>query len=73
MKPDKMIIGLLTTIRKELFWFGLINILVGIKLILSYIIPALKTPGELLLSGLLLLVYAGKIWYLRQKVEKEIQ
>jgi hypothetical protein len=58
-------------IRKNLFWFGVINLLVGLKLILSYIFPGLKTPGELMLSGLLLIIYAIKIWLIRLKLDKE--
>jgi len=57
-------------IEKHLFWFGIVNLLVGIKLIASFFWPGLKTPGELVLSGGLLLIYTVKIWSLRSEVIK---
>lgn len=55
-------------IRKHLLWFGIISMLVGIKLVASFIWPGLKTPGELVLSGGLLLIYSAKIWSLRSQI-----
>ena len=60
--------SLLKIIDKNLFWFGIINLIVGLKLTLSFFWPGLRTPGELLLSGALLLIYAAKIWSLRIKI-----
>jgi len=59
-------------IRTHLLWFGIISMLVGIKLVASFIWPGLKTPGELILSGGLLLIYSVKIWSLRSKVNEYI-
>ena len=55
-------------VSKNLFWFGIINLLVAGKLLLSNFIPGLKTPGELLISGVLLLIYSGKMWHLRSQI-----
>ena len=55
---------------KTLFWVGIVTTLVGVKLILSYYIPGLKTPGELILSGILLLVCSVQIFVLRTKLTK---
>ena len=54
--------------RKNLLWIGIVTLLVGIKLILSFFIPGLKTPGELVLSGILLLVCTGSIFKLRSNL-----
>jgi hypothetical protein len=56
------------SLKKNLFWIGIVTLLVGIKLILSFFIPGLKTPGELVLSGILLLVCTVNIFTLRSKV-----
>jgi len=37
---------------------GIAALLVGFKLVLSYFIPRLKTPGELVWSGALLIIYS---------------
>jgi hypothetical protein len=42
---------------RDLKWNGAIILLVGSKLLLSFFFPGLRTPGELLLSGGLLLFY----------------
>lgn len=54
--------------KKNLFWIGIVTLLVGIKLILSFFIPGLKTPGELVLSGALLLVCTMSIFNLRSRL-----
>ncbi len=54
--------------KKQLFWIGIVTLLVGIKLLLSYFIPGLKTTGELVLSGVLLLVCTGSIFRLRSNL-----
>jgi len=54
--------------KKQLFWIGIVTLLVGIKLILSFFIPGLKTPGELVLSGVLLLACTGSIFNLRSNL-----
>ncbi len=53
---------------KNLLWIGVVTLLVGIKLILSYFISGLKTPGELILSGILLLICTVNIFSLRSKL-----
>jgi hypothetical protein len=40
----------------KLFWTGVINLIVGVKLLLTFFVPGLRAPGEELLSGFLLLV-----------------
>jgi len=59
-------------IQKHLLWFGIISMLVGIKLVASFIWPGLKTQGELVLSGGLLLIYSFKIWSLRSKINEHL-
>ena len=54
--------------KKQLFWIGIVTLLVGLKLIFSFFIPGLKTQGELILSGVLLLVCTGSIFRLRSKM-----
>lgn len=58
------------SLSRNLLWTGIIMSLVGAKLLLSYIVPGLRTPGELLLSGILLLVYTVRIFALRAGLEK---
>ena len=55
-------------IRKNLMWIGCITGLIGVKLMLSFLFPGLRTPGELLLSGALLLIYTGIIFATRSKI-----
>ena len=56
------------SLSKNLLWIGVVTLLVGIKLILSFFVPGLKTPGELVLSGVLLLVCTVNIFNLRSKL-----
>ena len=58
--------------EKHLLWFGIINLIVGFKLIASFVWPGLRTPGELILSGGVLLIYSVKIWILRGEVKEFI-
>ena len=58
------------SISRTLLWTGIIMLLVGAKLLLSYIIPGLRTPGELLLSGILLLIYTVRIFAFRAGLER---
>jgi hypothetical protein len=51
---------LIETIKSGLLGASIIMLLVSVKLLLSYFVPQLKTPGELLLSGILLLIYTIK-------------
>ena len=51
---------------------GIIMFLVSIKLLLSYFVPGLKTSGELILSGALLLIYTIKTFSLYIKVKQEM-
>jgi hypothetical protein len=54
---------------QNLTWCGVVTLLVGLKLVLSYVVPGLKTPGELVLSGGLLLIYTVRIFHLRTAVK----
>jgi hypothetical protein len=54
--------------KKQLFWIGIVTLLVGLKFILSFFIPGLKTEGELVLSGILLLACTASIFRLRSKM-----
>lgn len=54
--------------KKNLYWIGIVTLLVGIKLILSFFFPGLKTSGELVLSGALLIVCTINIFSLRSKI-----
>jgi len=55
-------------LQKQLFWFGVINLIAGTKLIISFFIPGLRTRGELILSGILLIIYYFKIWRTRTQI-----
>ena len=57
-------------LHKQMLWFGIINFIIGAKLIISYIIPGLRTPGELILSGIILIIYSVKIWNVRSKLKE---
>ena len=59
------------SVSRNLFWIGVVTLLVGIKLIFSYFIPGLKTPGELILSGMLLLVCTVNIFTLRSRLQSK--
>ena len=67
-KPD---IDTARSINRNLFWIGIVTLLVGIKLVLSFFVPGLKTPGELVLSGALLLVCTVNIFSLRAKLQSK--
>ncbi len=64
--------GLLKAIKNGLFGAGIIMLLVSIKLLLSYFVPGLKTSGELVLSGILLLVYTIKTLSLYGRIKREL-
>ncbi len=53
-----------------MLWTGIVSLLVGVKLILSYAAPGLRTPGELIWSGALLLIYAARILSLRAEFDR---
>ncbi len=55
-------------LKKNLFWLGIVTLLVGLKLLLSFFIPGLKTSGELILSGIMLLACTVNIFTLRSKI-----
>lgn len=57
-------------LSRNLQWIGIIMLLVGAKLLVSFFVPALKSPGELALSGGLLLVYSIKTFRLRSGLVK---
>ncbi len=50
------------TVEKKLFWTGIATLLVSLKLLLSFFVPGLKTPGELVLSGVLLIACTWQIF-----------
>lgn len=56
-------------IKTYLIWSAIIMFLVGLKLILSYYFPGLRTPGELVLSGGLLLIYSLKTTLVWRKIK----
>lgn len=58
------------SLSRNLLWAGIVTLLVEAKLVLSFFVPGLKTPGELLLSGALLLVYTARIFSLRSGLER---
>ena len=55
-------------LKKRLKEIGIITSIVSLKLILSYFLPALKTPGELVWTGLILLIYTVKTFYTYNKI-----
>lgn len=57
------------SLKKRLIEIGIITLIISVKLILSSIIPQLKTPGELVWTGLILLIYTGKIFYTYNKIK----
>jgi len=63
---------LVQAIKTGLLGAGIIMLLVSIKLLLSYFLPGLKTSGELILSGILLLIYTIKTLSLYSKVKREM-
>ena len=58
----------LSWLGRNLLWSGVVTLLVGTKLVLSYFVPGLRTPGELVLSGGLLLIYTVRLFNLRAAV-----
>jgi hypothetical protein len=69
MKPDEQV-ATSRALSNKLFWTGVVTSLVGLKLLFSFFIPGLKTPGELLLSGFLLLVCAVQLFLLYSSVRQ---
>jgi hypothetical protein len=59
------------TLSSNLLWIGIVTLLVGVKLVLSYFVPGLKTPGELVLSGGLLLVTTVRVFALRRGLQSQ--
>ena len=59
---------------KKLFWTGIATLLTSLKLLLSYFVPGLKTSGELVISGILLLACAWQIFdiYALVKLERPL-
>ena len=55
-------------LARNLLWIGVVTLLVGGKLVLSFFVPGLRTPGELLLSGGLLLVTTVSVFRVRAEV-----
>ena len=47
-------------LRKEMKGLLIVTSLVGLKLVLSFVVPGLKTPGELVWTGSILLVFTIK-------------
>ena len=59
----------IVSIKKRLMEIGIITLIISVKLLLSSLIPQLKTPGELVWTGLILLIYTGKIFYTYNKIK----
>ena len=57
------------SLKKRLMEIGIITLIISVKLILSTLIPQLKTPGELVWTGLILLIYTVKIFYTLNKIK----
>ena len=55
-------------LSRNLLWVGVVTLLTGLKLVLSAFAPGLKTPGELILSGGLLLITTVSVYRLRSAV-----
>ena len=53
---------------RNLLWLGIVTLLTGLKLVLSAFVPELKTPGELVLSGILLLATTVSVYRMRAAV-----
>jgi hypothetical protein len=54
----------------KLFWTGVITLIVGVKLIVTFFAPSLRAPGELPLSGFLLLVCTAQLFQLHFSLKK---
>ena len=61
----------LKTVEKKLFWTGIATLLVSLKLLLSFFIPGLKTPGELVLSGVLLIACTWQIFDIYSNLKQD--
>lgn len=59
------------TVEKKLFWTGIATLLVSLKLLLSFFITGLKTPGELVLSGVLLIACAWQIFDIYSNLKQD--
>ena len=59
---------LLKETKKRLGEIIFISLLVGLKLILSYFAPGLKTPGELIWTGAVLLLYTARAFFTYKKL-----
>ena len=59
--------------EKKLFWTGIATLLVSLKLLLSFFIPGLKTPGELVLSGVLLIACTWQILEIYSNLKRDSQ
>ena len=57
-------------VSRTMLWTGVVALLVGLKLVGSYFVPALRTPAELLWSGGLLMIYTVRILSLRPDFER---
>ena len=57
----------LTLLRKEMKGLLIITSLVGLKLILSFLVPGLKTPAELVWTGLILVAFTVKAIFVYNK------
>jgi hypothetical protein len=61
------------TVEKKLFWIGIATLLVSLKLLLSFFVPGLKTPGELVLSGVLLIACTWQIFEIYSNLKRDSQ
>ena len=59
------------TVEKKLFWTGIATLLVSLKLLLSFFVPGLKTPGELVLSGVLLIACTWQIFDIYSNLKQD--
>ncbi len=59
----------LRKLKKRLMEIGVITTLVSIKLLLSTVIPGLKTTGELVWTALILSIYTVRIFLTYHKIE----
>jgi len=63
----------LKTVEKKLFWTGIATLLVSLKLLFSFFIPGLKTPGELVMSGVLLIACTWQIFDIYSNLKNDSQ
>jgi hypothetical protein len=61
----------LKTVEKKLFWTGIATLLVSLKLLFSFFVPGLKTPGELVLSGVLLIACTWQIFDIYSNLKQD--